>query len=138
MEKILIDSDICLDSITGRYPFSIHANQLFTAVENKEVTAYVSAESFSNIFYILRKFSSSGMAVEQLKNLRKIVHVGILKESTIDSALTSGWNDFEDSLQYHCALENMCDSIISRNKSDFEKNEIPVLTAREYLNQKKS
>ncbi len=133
MKKILIDSDVCLDLITARYPFFQEANRLFSLVENGNCEGVVSADSFSNIYYILRKFSNSSKAREQIKNLRKITNVGEIRTSSIDSTLASEWNDFEDALQHACALENGCDAIISRNKQDYKKAELPVLTAMEFL-----
>lgn len=133
MKKILIDSDVCLDLITVRYPFFQEANRLFSLVENGNFEGVISADSFSNIYYILRKFSNSSKAREQIKNLRKITNVGEIRTSSIDSALASEWNDFEDAIQHACAVENECDAIISRNKQDYKKAELPVLTAMEFL-----
>lgn len=133
MKKIMIDSDVCLDSITGRIPYSGSANRLLEIVEESEVQGVVSAESFSNIFYVLRKLSSTKMAIQQIKYLRLLVNVGAVHESTIDSALESDWRDFEDALQHFCSLENNCDAIITRNVSDFKKSEIPVLAPSEFI-----
>lgn len=133
MEKILVDSDVCLDSITARYPFSVEADQLLQAVEDGLIVGVVSAESFSNMFYILRKLSSSAEAIEQLKNLRSIVQIGHLKPSTIDNALDAGWTDFEDALQNFSAVESNCDAIVTRNKSDYKQSTIRVLTPFEVL-----
>jgi hypothetical protein len=47
--------------------------------------------------------------------------------------LFSGFRDFEDALQYHCALAANCDIIVTRNVKDFKKAEIPVITPDEYL-----
>jgi len=128
MKKVLIDSDICLDSITGRLPYQITANRIFEYIEEKTIIGIVSAESFTNIFYILRKLSTSQKAIRQIKNLRLLVEVGTIYDSTVDSALNSNWNDFEDALQHYCAVENNCDGIITRNISDFKESQIPVFT----------
>lgn len=128
MKKIMIDSDICLDSITARIPYQYEADRLFDYVERGKMTGIVSAESFSNIFYILRKLSSSKKAIQQIKNLRTIVNVGRIHETTVDSALNADWNDFEDALQYFCAIESNCEAIVTRNISDFNNSEIPVFT----------
>ncbi len=129
----MIDSDVCLDSITGRIPYSNPANRLLEYVEEGEIEGFVSAESFSNIFYILRKLSSTKKAIQQVKNLRLLVNVGSIHESTIDSALGSGWSDFEDALQHYCSLENECEAIITRNVSDFKKSDILVLTPSDFI-----
>lgn len=133
-QKILIDSDICLDFITARKPHYKSAQKLFWTVENKELKAFVSPESFSNMFYVLREYHTSQKIINQLKNLRSLVSVTVLSSIIIDLALDSGWKDFEDAIQYHSALESECDAIITRNTSDFKKSEIPVFTAYGYLN----
>lgn len=135
MKRILIDSDICLDSITNRYPYSTEANRLLEYVEEGNCTGIISAESISNIFYILRKLSNSSKAMEQIRNLRKITEVGTIQSSTIDKAIDLQWNDFEDALQYICALESGCEAIITRNRNDSKKSLIPVLSAEEFLEQ---
>lgn len=131
--KILIDSDVCLDSITDRYPFSQDATRLLQLAEDNKVDAILSAESFSNMFYILRKLSSSKDAIVLLKKLRSIVNVGQVTQSVIDEALDSGWNDFEDAIQYNCAVIENCDFIISRNLPDFKQATLPVFTPPDFL-----
>lgn len=37
MEKILIDIDVCLDSITGRYSYSAHADKVLQLAEEKTI-----------------------------------------------------------------------------------------------------
>lgn len=136
MKKILIDSDICLDSITNRIPFSVDASRLLEAVEEKKCTGIISAESFSKIYYILRKLSNRETAIRQIRNLRKITQPGAILPSTLDKAIELDWPDFEDALQYASALENECDAIVSRNVVDFKKSKIPVMNAGEFLLQK--
>lgn len=131
--KILIDSDVCLDAITNRYPFSKDASRLLQLVEDKKIEAVISAESFSNMYYILRKLSSSHHALSVLKKVRSITGVGKVTQTIIDDALGSGWKDFEDSIQYHSALEENCEAIISRSNSDFKLASIPVFTPPEFL-----
>lgn len=133
MKKILIDSDVCLDSFTGRYPHSIYADKLLLSVEDGAVTGIVSAESFSNLYYVIRKLSSHENAIHLLNELRTIVAVGTLTPEVVESALNSGWKDFEDALQHYCAINEGCGSIVTRNGSDFMNSEIPVYTPSEWL-----
>lgn len=135
MKKILIDSDVCLDSITRRYPFSVNADKILQLAEEKAIEAYVTAESFSNMFYILRKLSTSAKAISVLKDLRSVVQFAAVGHSVIDSALNSSWTDFEDAIQYYCATEEKCDAIVTRNTSDFIKASIPVHIPVEFLKQ---
>jgi len=54
-------------------------------------------------------------------------------EKVIDRALNSGFSDFEDAIQYQCAMENNLDFIITRNKADFKKSRLSVLDAEEFI-----
>jgi predicted nucleic acid-binding protein len=56
-----------------------------------------------------------------------------MDDKILELALASNFKDFEDAIQYHTALENHLDMIISRNKKDFKNSVLPVLTAKEYL-----
>jgi len=134
LKKILIDSDICLDSITARHPFSVYADKLLEAVEDRGLTGVVSAESFSNIYYVVRKLSSHQEAIDLLNQLKKIVEIGNINSEIIENALTSGWGDFEDAIQYYCAIEEDCEAIITRNTIDFKAALLPVYTPGEFLN----
>ena len=54
-KRVFIDTNIILDLFTEREPFFKPALKLFSLIENNEISGYVSALSFSDIFYILRK-----------------------------------------------------------------------------------
>jgi len=56
-----------------------------------------------------------------------------MNNKILELALASDFKDFEDAIQYHTALENHLDIIISRNKKDVKSSVLPVLTAKEYL-----
>jgi len=47
--------------------------------------------------------------------------------------LESDFNDFEDAIQYHTAIENDIPIIITRHLKDFKTAKIPVLTAKDYI-----
>ena len=55
-----------------------------------------------------------------------IIDVLMQREGFLASA-----KDFEDALQYFCAMSNQCDVIVTRNKKDFQFSSIDVLTPEE-------
>jgi len=69
-----------------------------------------------------------------LAKFKVLVEVLALDDKIIDLALASDRRDFEDAIQLYTAIENNTDIIITRNKKDFKKQHMPVLTAKEYLN----
>ena len=56
-----------------------------------------------------------------------------MDEKTFDGALESTFPDFEDALQYFSAMNQGIDFIITRNKKDYSKGNLKVVTAGEYL-----
>lgn len=135
--KLLIDSDACLDFLTGRMPHYIHAKRLFGEMEAGSWEGLVSPHSFSNMFYILNQEHPVEKVISKLKMLEKIITIATLSGPEINSALGSGWNDFEDAIQYYCARENGCETIITRNWKDFTHSRLPVLSPQEFLAQQK-
>lgn len=68
-----------------------------------------------------------------LIKFKVLIEVLPMDNKILELALVSYFNDFEDAIQYNTALENDIDIILTRNKKDFKKSILPVLTAKEYL-----
>ena len=133
MVEVFVDTDVILDLLTNRKPFGFYSEQLFGLADKKVIKIYVSSISFSNIFYILRKFESNQKAYEILKKLKTIVSVLPVDEKIIELSLNSGFTDFEDAIQYFTAKENEINFLITRNIKDYKKAQIKVLSADEFL-----
>ena len=129
MIHIFSDTDIILDVITGRMPFSVEASSLFTLIEKGEIEASASSLSFSNIYYVLRKHATHQRVVSRLKELSELLHILNVDDTIIKRALQSGFNDFEDAIQYQAALTNPeIGVIVTRNIKDYKQAELPVMT----------
>lgn len=133
MDSIFIDTDIILDLIQKREPYYNDAIRLFSLVEEKQVVGYVSPLIFANLYYILRKTDSKLFAIQTLVRLKALVRVITLDEKIIELALSSGFKDFEDAIQYYAALRVKLKYLITRNKADYKEPGIIVCTAREFL-----
>lgn len=73
------------------------------------------------------------MLEKTLIKLKVLVNVAPLDDKVLELASVSDFKDFEDAIQYHTALENGMDIIITRNKKDFKNSKLPIMTAKEYL-----
>ena len=69
-----------------------------------------------------------------LERLLQIVSVAGVTETEILAALKSGWNDFEDAVQYFTAQNIEVSYIITRNKKDYLSAEIVVVELEEFFN----
>jgi predicted nucleic acid-binding protein len=133
MDRIFIDTDIILDLIQKRTPFYNDSVRLFSLIEEKHIAGHVSPLIFANLYYILRKADSKMFAIQMLVRLKALVSVLTIDEKIIELALSSGFKDFEDAIQYYAALGANLKYLITRNKADYRELGIIVCTAREYL-----
>ncbi len=131
--KVYVDCDIVLDLLTQRQPFFSYAASFFKQVENKKIKAYASPLIFTNVHYILRKIFSAKETKNKLLKLRLLFSLVSIDEHILDLALSSGFSDFEDAVNYYAAIENNIPIYITRNKKDYKKAQIPVYTAKEFL-----
>ena len=133
MEKIFVDANIVLDLLEKREEFYKEAQELFTLSDKKNVKLYISALTLANVHYLLYKHLKM-KARKVLAKFKVLVDVLAVDDKILDLSLTSDLKDFEDAIQYYTAIENDMDIIITRNKKDFKNLDIPILTAKEYLN----
>jgi predicted nucleic acid-binding protein len=134
MTDLFIDTDVIIDFLIDRKPFSREAAIIFTLIEQKKLKGFSSSLTFSNLYYVLRKIESHNKVISKLDSLSKMVEILKVEEQTIKNALASGFPDFEDSIQYFSAVDSKkIDVIITRNIRDFKKSEIPVMTPGDFL-----
>jgi len=131
--RLFIDTNVMMDLLGERVPYYESIARVATLADKGKVKMVVSAFSYPTVYYLLCKFESSETVKEKLRKFRIISEVSDLNEITIDKGLASVFRDFEDALQYHCALEADCDILLTRNVKDFKGSSLPVMTAEEYL-----
>lgn len=134
MENLLIDTNIVVDLLGRRENFYQEAQELFTLADENDVKLFISALTFANTHYLLLRHLSENEARKVMIKFKLLVKILPLEDKILELALASDFRDFEDAIQYHTALENKLNIIITRNKKDFKTSRIPVLTAKEYLN----
>ena len=65
--------------------------------------------------------------------LKLLVNILPVNEKIIEWALASDFPDFEDAIQFYVAKENDIACLLTRNKKDFTKADISVMTPEEFL-----
>lgn len=133
MTKLFLDTIIVLDLLGERIPHYQAIAKIMTLVEEGQIQSGISALSFPTVYYILSKQIKSEQVKERLRNLKILCSVAPINELIIEKSLNSKLKDFEDAIQYFCALHLDCDIILTRNAKDYKSSEIPVMTAEEYL-----
>ena len=134
MTGIFIDTDVIIDFLTDRQPFSEEAAGLFNSIDNGKVKGYTSALSYSNLYYVLSKYAPHKKVIALLNELSELVGILKVDDSIVKAALASDFKDFEDAIQYYTSLENKkVNVIITRNIKDYKKSSLPVMTPGTYL-----
>src|ERR1044072_2748075 len=118
--RVLLDTDVILDAIVAREPFTVPALELLDLSEAGGLEVYISALTPLNIFYIARKAKSSTDLREAIKPLLRAVKVCPLDESVLSAAFAAPFYDYEDAVQLCCAEAAGLEAIVTRNISDFK------------------
>lgn len=134
--KLFLDTNIVIDYLDER-PNSLESTKkLMLLGILHEFDLWMGASQVTDAFYILTnggRASQAESVKEDLRQLRKFIHICSLTEEDVDSVLTSAWCDFEDACIYQCASKIKANAIISRNKKDFKKSSIKVFDCEEWF-----
>ena len=134
MKHLFLDTNVIIDFLIDRKPFSISAAKLFDFSEKGALKIYIAAVSYNNIYYVVKKLTSHKETIKILKDLEKIAETIDTTKDVIRESINSEFKDFEDAIQHQTAITcNKIDAIITRNKIDFKYSKISVLTPDEAL-----
>lgn len=132
MKIFFLDTNVVVDFLAGRQPFATDAAVLFDAAVAGNCKVYISALSYHKIWYILRQSHPPAGTLRLLNHLEEIIGIAPVSAGAVRQALSSGIKDFEDALQYFCALEmDTIDVLITRNTKDFKESILAVMTPAE-------
>lgn len=132
MKKIFVDTNIILDLIGDRKPYSKFAIGLFKSAEEGNLELFTSSHSIATSHYLLKKYIDEKKLREILYHLLDFVTVIPVNVDVIKKGLRSNHKDFEDAIQIFCASTvEKIDCIVTRNLKDFRSSEIPVLAPDE-------
>lgn len=129
---LLIDTNVFLDLYCVRRDYDA-ANRAFIRLLQDGDSAFVSASSLTDMFYIVRKKAkSTARAYEVLDEVCAVADILPVDPDDITQARALDWKDFEDALQLTVAMNNGMDGIITNDTDDFESTPIPVMKPLEY------
>ena len=132
MKRIFVDTNILVDLLADRKPFSKYAVEIFNASENKKVKLFTSSHSIATTYYLLKKFKDDNSLRKTLLGLFEYVSIIPVDTDVLSKGLRSKQKDFENSIQIYCATKiDKIDCIVTRNVKDFKGSEILVLTPDE-------
>lgn len=134
MNRIFLDTNILVDLIADRKPYSKFAVRIIEIAENKKLNLYTSSHAIATTYYLLKKYTDEKQLREVLLNLSDFVQIISVSQEIIRKSLKSSHKDFEDAIQINAAysIENM-DCIVTRNPKDFKLSEIIIFAPEELV-----
>lgn len=134
MKNIFLDTNIIVDLIADRPPFSKYAIELFSLAENNKIKLYTSSHSLATTHYLLKKYIEEKELRVILHNLLEFITIIPVDLDVLRKSLNSNHKDFEDAVQIYCASTiNGMEYIVTRNIKDFKNSEIPALLPNEII-----
>lgn len=134
MNKVFLDTNVVLDFLLDRRPFSEEASRIFDLSESGEIELFISSLTVNNIYYVSRKLIGHQKSIDLIKELLEIVEILNSDKASILMALDLEFSDFEDGIQNAVAILNPgIEIIISRNTKDFRKSALPAMSPEVYL-----
>ena len=116
MIRVLIDTNVVLDALASREPFRADAEKLFMLAAEETFQGFVTANSVTDIYYLIRKSVSDVAAREGIRNLLQLFSVIDITGEDCEAALDSPVVDYEDALVAVCAVKIGIEYIVTRDE----------------------
>jgi predicted nucleic acid-binding protein len=131
--RVFVDTNVLLDVLARREPFYEAAARVWSLAECGELEAFVSAISFNNVYYIVRKAANAPKAGKALRLIRDVFRVVAPDAQILNQAIDAGLSDFEDAVQFHSAIRAQATHLLTRDPDGFPKSGLSILTPAEFL-----
>jgi predicted nucleic acid-binding protein len=129
--RVLIDTNIVLDFLQEREPFAENAARLFERIDNGEIEGFIAATTITNIYYIVRRVAGVVVAQDAITQVLSDLNICAVDRDVLEQALALNFQDFEDAVQYACAVVHDVDIIVTRDAAGFVSAQIPVMLPEE-------
>ena len=137
--QIFLDTNILVDIVANRKPFSKDAIEIFDYCQRKKIKMYSTSISIANLHYIAKKMVDEKELRSIIDDLLDTISIIAITETILRKSLKSSHKNFEDAIQITSAqsIHNM-DCIVTRDLKDFKSAEIKVFTSDELLTKLKT
>ncbi len=131
--RVLIDTNVILDLLLDREPFSKQSAWLISKVEKGELTGVLCATTITTIYYLVRKSLDKKEAEKSIDLIFSLFEIATVNRTVLETARKLDFNDFEDAVIYASAIHSNCDVLITRNMKNFKADDIPIYEPKEFL-----
>jgi predicted nucleic acid-binding protein len=131
--KITLDTNIVLDTLARREPFFTQSQPVIRLAAEGEVEGAITANSLTDIYYILRKHLDKEAVKTALRGLLELLEVVEVTGNDCLAALDLPMDDYEDALLACCAKNWAADYIVTRNTRDFVHSPVKAMDPEDFM-----
>ena len=132
--NVLVDANILIAVLNKEYPSFPHAARILSLNGGNRFNIFTTPISLAIAFYFSEKKSGRKSAMKKMQLMSEnLLIAGNQPEDVKKVFQNSKINDFEDSLQYHAAITNRCQCLVTENVRDFYFSEITVMRPEDFL-----
>ncbi len=131
--KVLLDTNVVLDLLLDREPWSKTAVKLFTRLEAGTLDGYLGATTITTIHYLAAKAVGTKTAREEIRKLLALCAVAQVNRPVLEAARELDFADFEDAVLHEAARQVGAEAVVTRDPRGFKKATLSVLTPDECL-----
>ena len=131
--RVLVDTNVVLDVLLERRPFSEAAAQVFALVEESRIEGFLCATTLTTVDDLLGQALAPAKAREALQRLLNLFEIAPVNRPVLEQALRSGIAAFEDAVLEQAGRLVAVDAITTRNVRDFGKSTVTVFDPLELI-----
>ena len=131
--RVLVDTNVVLDVLLDRKPFSEAAARVLALVEESRIEGFLCATTVTTIDYLIGQALAPDEARAALQRLLDLFEIAPVNRPVLEQALRSDVSDFEDAVLEQSARLVSVDAITTRNLKDFEKSSVAAFDPPELL-----
>ncbi len=128
---MLFDTNVILDVLLDRKPFSGPAVHLFARVERGELSAWLGATTLTTIHYLLAKAAGRHESLRVVRDLLRLFEIAPVDRRVLELAASSSIPDFEDAVLHDAGLLIGLEAIVTRDPEGFRHGTLLVLSPDE-------
>ncbi len=103
--RLFLDTNILIDLLADRKPFSNWAYQIFNDHKKGKWTLFASSISIVTTYYIIEKQRGNTEAKEAIQLLLNRLEIEGIGKKALLRGVKADFKDYEDAVQHECALK---------------------------------
>lgn len=137
-KNIYFDTNVIIDLFDNARPYHHYSLEVFNKIfSDEDMNVFINTDTMSKLFYILRSriklsFTQSIKNMEFIRDSFTIIYSEEKEiNNTLEICKKDLFDDYEDAMQYICALKSKSTILITNNPKDFKNSTIDIITTKE-------